>query len=82
MADDPRQPIRTDLVGESHPVPEDPPETTEVRTYIVRVGDTLESIAEMFYGTREEWLRIRNANRDRIAEHDRLDVGGELRIPL
>lgn len=52
-----------------------------MRVYVVQEGDSLATIAQKFYGDRNQWLRIRNANRDRIAEHDRLDIGSELRIP-
>lgn len=74
--------IRTDITGESRVVPEGVEDASSVRVYVVEEGDSLATIAEKVYGDRNQWLRIRNANRDRIAEHDRLDVGSELRIPV
>lgn len=74
--------IQTEITGETHVRPEPIEEGTAVEYYVVQEGDSLATIAERFYGDRTGWMRIRDANRDRIAEHDRLDVGSELRIPL
>ncbi len=74
--------IHTDITGETHVVPDRLEDASAVRVYVVQEGDSLATIAEKFYGDRNQWLRIRNANRDRIAEHDRLDIGSELRIPV
>ena len=74
--------IHTDITGETHVVPEGVEDPASVRVYVVQEGDSLATVAEKVYGDRNQWLRIRNANRDRIAEHDRLDIGSELRIPV
>lgn len=38
------------------------------RTYIVRPGDSLWKISEKFYGSGVYWLKIYNANRDKIKD--------------
>lgn len=51
------------------------------RTYTVRTGDSLFSIARTQLGDGGSWKRIYEANRDRISDPDRVKVGTELRIP-
>ena len=52
------------------------------KTYTVRSGDTLSTIAKGVYGTPAKWKTIWDANRDLIgANPDRLEVGTRLRIP-
>jgi nucleoid-associated protein YgaU len=58
-----------------------PATTTPVRTYVVRAGDTLRSIARQIYGDENAWRRIYEANRSEIANPDSLVIGSELRIP-
>jgi nucleoid-associated protein YgaU len=52
-----------------------------LKTYIVREGDTLRSIAHQFYGSELGWRRIYNRNRDRLADPGSLRVGQLLIIP-
>lgn len=63
----------------------DPPKPAEtkppVRTYTVKSGDTLFSIAKEIYGRGDDWKRIFDANRDRLSAPDRLPHGTILRIP-
>ena len=56
-----------------------PPENFE--EYIVKYGDTLSEIAQRMLGAQKRYMDIYNANRDRMASPDRLDVGKPLRIP-
>ena len=52
------------------------------RTYTVRSGDTLTSIAKQQYRTANRWRTIWDANRAAIGQDpDRLKVGMKLRIP-
>ena len=51
------------------------------RTYVVRAGDTLRSIALSAYGNEERWRRIYRANRALIRDPDVLKVGTPLVIP-
>lgn len=53
----------------------------EGRTYIVRSGDTLYSIARAVYGDASGWRRIWEANRTRVADPNKLRVGTKLIIP-
>lgn len=52
------------------------------RTYRVRRGDSLWSIAQKVYGDPSRSVDIRNANRRRIGTNDRLTEGDELVIPF
>ena len=56
-----------------------PPEVFE--EYIVKYGDTLSGIAQRTLGSQKKFMDIYNANQDRMASPDRLDVGKPLRIP-
>jgi len=56
-----------------------PPELFE--EYVVKYGDTLSGIALRMLGAQSKYMEIYNANRDRVASPDRLDVGKPLRIP-
>ena len=61
---------------EPAPLPEEP------QVHVVRKGDTLFSLARQYYsGDASKWRRIYEANRDRIADKDRIKVGQELIIP-
>ena len=51
------------------------------RTYVVRAGDTLRSIAVGAYGTEARWRAIYRANRAAIRDPDVLVVGMTLTIP-
>jgi LysM repeat protein len=51
------------------------------QTYTVKAGDTLGSISDKFYGSSGEYMRIFNANRDQLTNHNRITVGQELKIP-
>jgi hypothetical protein len=51
-------------------------------SYVVRPGDTLAALAERFYGDRDEWPRLYEANRERIGpDSSALEVGTPLTIP-
>jgi LysM domain len=49
--------------------------------YIVKSGDTLSKIARQFYGDGDEYMRIFYANRDRLSDPDKIQVGQQLVIP-
>ncbi|MGD1019388.1 MAG: LysM peptidoglycan-binding domain-containing protein [Verrucomicrobiia bacterium] len=62
--------------------PEAPPlESPRPRTYIVQRGDTLQSLALRYYGSRAAWERIFQANRSGLPSKDQLKVGQQLVIP-
>jgi nucleoid-associated protein YgaU len=51
-------------------------------TYTVEPGDSLQSIADRFYGDPTQWQRIYDANRDAIGPSaDQLKTGTQLKIP-
>jgi len=56
-------------------------ESPRVRTYIVQRGDTLQSLALRYYGTRGAWEKIFQANRSGLPSKDQLKVGQQLMIP-
>ncbi len=51
------------------------------RTYVVRRGDSLYSIARQVYGDERAWRRIFDANRARLTSPDDLEVGDKLILP-
>ena len=51
------------------------------RTYTVREGDTLASISRKFYKTSGGWKKIRNANKNVVADPGKLKPGMTLTIP-
>jgi nucleoid-associated protein YgaU len=51
------------------------------QTYTVKSGDTLTKISEQFYGSANEYMRIFYANRDKLSDPDRIQVGQQLIIP-
>ena len=64
---------RTDaLVKHAQPV---------TRTYTVRSGDTLSSIAERYYHNSGDWTWIYEANKSKIRNPDSVYVGESLTIP-
>jgi nucleoid-associated protein YgaU len=54
---------------------------TASRTYEVRDGDSLSRIADFVYGDPTLWPRIRDANRDKLRNGERVRVGDILIIP-
>ena len=56
-------------------------ESPRVRTYIVQRGDTLQSLALRYYGSRAAWEKIFQANRSGLPSKDQLKVGQQLVIP-
>jgi hypothetical protein len=51
------------------------------RTYTVKSGDTLSKIAKELYGNANDYTKIFEANRDKLANPDRIEAGQELKIP-
>lgn len=59
-----------------------PSPLAEARTYTIRSGDTLSSIAAQVYGDASAWRSIYEANRDRLTSPEALQVGATIRIPV
>lgn len=53
----------------------------QAQTYTVVSGDTLSKIAKHYYGNANDWPKIFDANRDKLSNPDRINVGQVLRIP-
>ena len=51
------------------------------QTYSVKSGDNLSKISKQFYGDPDEYMRIFYANRDKLKDPDKIQVGQELIIP-
>jgi len=52
-----------------------------VRTYKVQPGDSLSKISKEFYGNANQYVKIFEANRDKLADPDKIKAGMELVIP-
>ena len=50
-------------------------------SYKVVGGDTLSKISKKYYGDPNEYMRIFYANRDKLSDPDKIQVGQELVIP-
>ena len=55
--------------------------STPATTHTVQAGDTLSKISEDYYGNQAEYMRIFYANRDKLKDPDKIQVGQELTIP-
>ena len=51
------------------------------KTYIVKAGDTLSKISKQFYGNANDYMKIFNANKDKLKDPDKIQPGQELKIP-
>lgn len=73
--------------GTEYPILEQPdamlPETQEgqFEAYVVQKNDTLQKISTKFYGTSKRWMKIFEANKDKLKSPDRVRPGQEIRIP-
>lgn len=51
------------------------------RTYTVKSGDSLSKISKEFYGDAKQYMKIFEANTDRLSDPNRIQPGQELVIP-
>jgi len=51
------------------------------QTYTVQPGDTLSKIAKQFYGNANAYMKIFDANKDRLSDPNKIKTGQELVIP-
>jgi nucleoid-associated protein YgaU len=51
------------------------------KTYTVQPGDTLSKISKQFYGNANDYMKIFNANRDKLSDPNKIQPGQELKIP-
>jgi nucleoid-associated protein YgaU len=52
-----------------------------MQTYTVKPGDSLSKISEQFYGTAGQYMKIFEANRDKLTDANKIQPGQVLKIP-
>lgn len=57
------------------------PAAPETKTYTVQAGDSLSKIAKQFYGNANAYVKIFEANKDKISDPNKIQVGQVLNIP-
>jgi nucleoid-associated protein YgaU len=70
-----------DMANSQEPQAETNHEEPRQETYTVESGDTLSAIAERFYGNANDYMRIFEANRNKLDNPDVIQPGQELVIP-
>ena len=55
--------------------------TTTARTYTVQPGDNLSKISKQFYGNANQYMKIFEANKDKLSDPDKIKAGMRLVIP-
>jgi nucleoid-associated protein YgaU len=55
--------------------------TPQSKTYTVAAGDSLSKIAKQFYGNANEYMKIFDANKDKLTDPNAIKVGQQLVIP-
>ena len=55
--------------------------TPAARTYTVQPGDNLSKISKQFYGDANKYMKIFEANKDKMSDPDKVKVGTQLLIP-
>lgn len=66
-------------VDASLPQPSTPVSVKQM--YTVKPGDSLSKIAKQFYGNASDYMRIFDANKDRLGDPNKIQAGQELVIP-
>jgi LysM domain len=51
------------------------------KTYTVQPGDSLSKISKQFYGDANKYMKIFEANKDKLADPDKIKPGMDLLIP-
>ena len=59
----------------------DPSIAPKQQVYTVAAGDSLSKIAKQFYGNANEYMKIFEANRDKLNDQNTIKVGQQLVIP-
>jgi nucleoid-associated protein YgaU len=57
------------------------PSTPAARTYTVQPGDNLSKISKQFYGDANKYMKIFEANKDKLTDPDKVKAGMDLIIP-
>jgi nucleoid-associated protein YgaU len=51
------------------------------QTYTVKAGDSLSKIAKQFYGDANQYMKIFEANKDKLSDPNKIQPGQQLTIP-
>ena len=73
--------ITADITVDQSLAPKAAPPPAPPRTYSVQAGDTLSKISKHFYGDAGKYMKIFEANRDKLNSPDLIKVGQVLTIP-
>lgn len=73
--------ITADITVDESPAPKRAPAPPAPKTYTVQAGDTLSKISKHFYGDANKYMKIFEANRDKLSNPDLIKVGQVLTIP-
>ena len=57
------------------------PRVSAARKYTVQPGDSLSKISKQFYGDANQYMKIFDANKDKLSDPDKIRAGIELNIP-
>ena len=55
--------------------------SSAARTYTVQAGDSLSKISKQFYGDANKYMKIFEANKDKLTDPNKVNIGTELLIP-
>jgi nucleoid-associated protein YgaU len=55
--------------------------SSAARTYTVQAGDSLSKISKQFYGDANKYMKSFEANKDKLTDPNKVNVGTELLIP-
>ena len=72
---------KSKVVSKTKRAAENSPAPTSNKTYTVKKGDCLWNIAKKFYGNGSKYMKIYNANKDKIKSPNLIYVGQVLTIP-
>ncbi len=73
--------ITADITVDESLAPKVAPPPSVPKTYTVQPGDTLSKISKHFYGEAGKYMKIFEANRDKLSSPDLIKVGQVLTIP-
>ncbi len=73
--------ITADITIDESLAPKPAPAPPAPKTYTVKSGDTLSKISKQFYGDAGKYMKIFEANRDKLSNPDLIKVGQVLTIP-